>query len=77
MSGTYRYDIQADALVAINKSVIGDQRIAEPRAFFFLGRVVFLIPETRKRSLQCRIQQSLIAHADAAARCLCQKLMEQ
>ena len=63
-----KHDIDANALVAIDKGVVGDQGIAEPRALFLFRGIEFLIPEAGEGSFQSRIQQALISHTYAAAR---------
>ena len=37
-----QHNVHADALVAVHKSVVGDERIAEPCALFLLGRIELL-----------------------------------
>lgn len=62
-----QHNVHADALVAVHKSVVGDERIAEPCALFLLGRIELLPVKAGKGVLQCGIQQGFIPETDTAA----------
>ena len=62
-----QHHIHTDALIAIHKGMVGDERIAQPSALFLLGRVEFLPAKAGKDILQRGLQQSLIPDADAPA----------
>ena len=60
-----QHHIHTDALIAIHKGVVRDERIAQPSALFLLGRVEFLPAKTGKDVLQRGLQQRLIPNANA------------
>lgn len=62
-----QHNVHTDALVAVHKSVVGDERIAEPCALFLLGRIELLPVKAGKGVLQCGIQQGFIPETDTAA----------
>lgn len=70
-------NVHTDALVAVHKSVVGDERIAEPCALFLLGRIELLPVKAGKGVLQCGIQQGFIPDTDTAACFLGDELVEQ
>lgn len=72
-----QHNVHADALVAVHKSVVGDERIAEPCALFLLGGLELLPAEAGKGILQCGIQQGFIPDTDTAACFLGDELVEQ
>lgn len=62
-----QHNVHTDALVAVHKSVVGDERIAEPCALFLLGGIELLPVRAGKGVLQCGIQQGFIPETDTAA----------
>ena len=62
-----QHNVHPDALVAVHKGMVGDQRKAEPRALFLFRRVKLLSVEGRMNALQRGLQQRLVADADAPA----------
>ena len=72
-----QHHIHTDALIAIHKGMVGDERIAQSSALFLLGRVEFLPAKAGKDILQRRLQQSLIPDTNASASFLRDKLVKQ
>ena len=62
-----QHDVDADPLVSIHKSVIGDQGIAKPGPFLLLGRIKFLSVKAGICRFQSGFQKAFIPNADAAA----------
>ena len=71
------HHIHTDPLIAVHKSVIGDQRISEPRAFFFLGRIEFNPVERLVNAFQSRILQTEVPNTAVAAGFFGDQLMQE
>ena len=62
-----QHDTHADPFVAVHKSVVSDQRIAEPCSLFFFGGVKLLPAEGGENALQRGFQKPLVPDTDTAA----------
>lgn len=62
-----QHDVHTNTLVAVDKSVVGDQCIAETGGFFLLAGVKLLAVKTSVGALKRGVEQRFIAYSNAAA----------
>ena len=71
-----QHNMHPDPLISIDKSMIGNEGIAQPGTLFLFGRIEFFSSKAGINIFQSRFQKCFITHTHTASRFLGDELMQ-